>query len=232
MASNLNVPIAQGNNRTTSGGYVPITGIARTYSIVNVSIAAGATLALPQTGDNFYFPVLTAPIQARPRGGLFNTFYQGTGAKVDPQNQFAILELYNPNTFPVGISVFVGFGEYIDNRVIISNDSVSNVAFPTYSSPSTSAIIQIPDKSGTKFTDVNGRNFVALARTAISINNLDNASNLYLEGSPSGTILYAVYPLTSAAIPTLSGNYLATVNGSSMVNGIISEIYSAIPATF
>lgn len=221
--------VSQNGNRLNNAGYLGPVGAGRTASVINVSVAAGATLAFPQAGDNFYFILLTAPIQARPSNGVFNTYQVGTGLRCDEGNYFSILELFNPNAFPVVVSFFVGFGGYIDNRVIIANNGVGNITFGTYTQLSSASFVEVDDLSGTTFPDQNGDEWIAIARNFVTVCNLDVGDVILVMAKTfdPANALYAVQPLTSISLPT-SGDLGVTVNNSAPINGYITEIYQAI----
>ncbi len=225
------VAVASGDNRLNNAGYLAPSGKGRTASIINTIIAPGQNLTFPQAGDNFYFILLTAPILARPSNGVFNSFETGTGYAADPGNYFALVELTNPNAFNVVVSFFIGFGGYIDNRVIIANGFIFNVAKPTFPVAAGAATAFCQDISGSVFTDINGRSWIALSRQSIVICNLDVSSVVLVTSFvPGPNSLAAVQPLTSIALP-MTGNLAVTINNSAPMNAYVSEIYSAIAKT-
>jgi hypothetical protein len=225
---------AQGNNRTNTAGQLPTTGSRRTSSTISSYCPAGQTIQYPVAGSNFYLRASSSPIQIRPSNDVFDTYTPGTGKLVDESNLFSMIEVYNPNTFPVSYSIFVGFGEFIDRRLIIETDLILPVPKPTYSpTPAVAGPILIPDISGSPFLDANGNNWLALNRLAIYIDNL-SASNIDLLNAASTDtnpfpILGTVFPGTTRTFP-YSGDYSLLV-GASAIEAVVTELYSATVPT-
>lgn len=225
------VPIAGGSNRTNSSGRSLGTVLSRTSITINNIVPANSILQVPAAGTQFYVIVQTAPVSIRPSGGVFNTYEQGTGLQLEEINAFQLLEVKNENAFPVVFSLFIGFDQYIDNRVIMTNTGVALVARPTYPIPNSGTAVNINDISGTQFLDVNGNGFYALSREAIYVFNPDAGVTLLLQKTGSavsnGLAVGIIYPLTSLRYAA-AGNYSLSVGGGN-INAVVSELYSAIP---
>ena len=195
---------------------------------VNLPIAAGQVVRIQSAGNQFYLVVATAPVNIRPDGGDFSLYQQGTGSH-SSLSDFKSLEVQNPNTVPVVISCWVGFDSFIDNRLIIANTLTPNVAKPTQTTPTATAI-DIPDVSGAIFSDINGNEWVAIQRTAILVFNTDSATTLYLQGAgastASGPAVGVIYALTPVRFD-FSGHYSISAGGGT-IPAIVSEIYIAV----
>ncbi len=225
--------VATGTNRTSSIGASLGTVKYRTSLTVNNIVPANSTLQVPGAGTQFYVVVQTAPIAIRPNGGVFNTYEQGTGLQLDEVNSFSFLEVKNDNAFPVVFSLFIGFDQYIDNRLILTNTGTRLVARPTYPTASAGTSVNINDIAGSQFTDINNHDWYALSREAIYISNLDPGVTLLLQKSGSivsnGLAVMGIYPVTSLR-SAASGDYSLSVGGGA-INAIVSELYNAIPVT-
>src|SRR6266568_3579745 len=191
----------------------------------------GQTLPVPASGTQFYFRVSTGTIQARPAGGVFSDYAQGQGMQLDDENAFDMLEVRNATTNAIVFEVFIGFQGFIDNQLILSFQTTRVVGFPTAKRASTQAIIDIIDKSGQQFTDINGNQWYALYREAFYVFNPDAAVTLLVKKAASITsnddAIAVVYPVTSLRLP-YSGNYRLNLGGAN-INAIVSEGYYAIP---
>jgi hypothetical protein len=162
----------------------------------------------------------------RPRGGIFNSYSQGTGLKED-DSPFDMLEVYNNNPLSVGISLFVGWGDYIDNRLIPINSLIQQVTYPTYDANAAPLNnVAIPDLSGQYISDANGVLRIALQRVALQIFNIDTGQAILLLNNALTVNVANVPPLTGITLPT-AGNFRIKPPVAT-VNGIVSEIYSAI----
>lgn len=226
------IPVATGTNRTNSGGRSLGTVKSRMSLVYNGIVPASGTVPVPAAGTQFYVTVATAEISVRPSGGVFNPYAQGTGLQLEEINAFELLEVKNENAFPVVFQLFVGFDQYIDNRLILNITGQKVVMRPTYDTASTAAIVDIDDISGQPFTDINGNNFYAMAREAIYVFNPDAGVTLLLQKAGSvvsnGPAVAIIYPLTTLRLP-VSGNYRLNVGGGN-INAIVSEGYEALPA--
>lgn len=229
-----NVPVATGSNRVNSSGNLNATGpLSRTSIIFPLIVPAGKTGAVPIAGSTFYVTVATAPVDIRPLNGVFNRYTQGQGMKVQEVNAFPALEVSNPNAFSVVVQVFVGFDNFIDNRLILANTGQQLIARPTYPTANAASVVNIDDISGAAFNDVNGNSWYALQREAIYVFNPDAGVTLLLQEAGSvvanGPAVAVIYPTTSLRYAA-SGNYCLNVGGGN-INAIVSELYQAIPAT-
>jgi hypothetical protein len=223
-------------NRLNNSGAPSVTGPSRTAQIISTAIAPGQNLTYAVSGSNFYLIASTAPLAIRPRGGLYNNFTTGKGQVVDEANLFNQLEVLNNTPNSVVFSLFVGFGGYIDNTLIL-NTSMRQAVYPTAPVVSVGNIIKIPDLSGMPFVDINGNTMLALSRTGIYISNYDIASTYSLESLnpvqyslPNSRVL-AVAPQTDVVYP-VAGDFRIWIPAST-INAVVSEVYSAIaPSNF
>lgn len=219
-----------GNRTTTAPGAVPI--LSRTSQTLRNIVPAGGKLQFPVTGNMFYVLFASAEINIKPGTGSENPYVTGTGLVAPEINSFGSLQISNPSANAVVFAIFVGFDGFIDNRLIIAESQVKQVAYPTCPTASSLTAIPITDRSATPIADINGKNWYAVNRVAIIISNPDSGVTLLLQrqgaGTASGPAIAAIYPLTSLNYP-VSGNYSLSVGGG-LINAIVSEIYNAIPA--
>ena len=225
------LPPPQTSNRQSSQGSIPTSARNRAARIVNTIVAAGQTVPLYNQGSNFYLIAASAPINIRPRDGAFNSYSTGQGNEFNLDSTFDVLELQNTSAFPITISLYVGWSNFIDHRLILAG-AVNSIAFPTAGIPGVLTSIQIPDLSGQAFTDINGQIWLAVQRQYIVISNVDTATIQYLRklgGAPGDPAVLAVQPTFSASLP-LQGDYSIN-NGGGVINAVVSEIYNAILPT-
>ena len=205
----------------------------RTSLFINASIPANSTVPFAAQGTQFYVLVTSAPVNIRPSKGSFNVYNVGQGLDLDETNAFSSIEVQNTTANPIAVSIFVGFDSFIDNTLVLNNASNPAVAFPTYPTPNAAATINIVDKAGTAFTDINGGKWIAVNRVAILVFNTDSGATYFIQKSGSavanGPSIGAVFPLTAIRLD-VTGNYTMATGGGT-INVIVSEIYNAIPAT-
>lgn len=218
------------SNRTSTQGVAPGNPQSRTSLFYANVIPAGGVLPVPCAGTQFYVTAATAPVSIRPSGGVFNAYEQGTGLQLDETNAFSLLEVRNDNAYPIAFQIFVGFDQYIDNRLVLGGGQPV-IGYPTYPVANAAATLDIPDKTGSVIADINGNQFYALSRVAVIICNTDTGVTLLLHkagatlaGDPA---VAAVFPTTSLRYDA-SGHFSLTTGGGNL-NCIVSELYNAIP---
>jgi|HubBroStandDraft_2_1064218.scaffolds.fasta_scaffold00568_22 hypothetical protein len=230
--------VAVGNNRTNSSGQAPTIGQQRGSALINIAIAAGQTIPIPQAGNQFYFVVAQAPVVVQPfiqgaTPGAAVTYSQGTGMRSAPGSEFSNLNVTNPNANSTVISLFVGFDGFIDNRLIEVSSGVSQVAHPVLSVPASTTTVNIPDLSGGAFTDIDGNSWLAISRVSIQMTNFASATDYLLQAygaaTNSGPAILGCLARTSLIL-NVDGNY-AVSNGGGLINMVVSEIYNAISPT-
>lgn len=205
-------------------------GVNRTSQIVTSIIPANTTIQVFQAGDKFYLVVSTAVLTIKPDKGSGAEYVQGTGCEVDDLNIFASLQISNNTPNAVVFQMFVGFGTYIDNRLIVYDPSVLQVVFPTAPINNVLNEILIPDRSATPIIAANGKKVLALNRVAIYISNLDSGVAYSISDlSPSTDIFLTVQPQSNIVYPA-NGNFRIKIP-SGNINAIVSEIYNAILPT-
>ncbi len=234
----VNLPVlgrvATGDNRTTPQGRALGTVKSRTSRFISGSIAPGVTQPIPCSGSQFYVTAASRELIIRPSGGIANRYVQGTGLQLVEANAFDLLEITDDSAIvAAAFQIFVGFDQFIDNRIYLVNSLQPIVAKPTYPTASAANVIDITDVSGGAFADINGGNWYALSRVAIVIANTDAGVTLLLQNAATlvanGPSICAVYPQTTLRLD-VSGNYRLSTGGGANINAIVSELYNAIPA--
>ncbi len=214
--------------RANTPGIVPVGIDGRSSQIVTTIIPAGESFPLLAAGDEFYLPLATGTISIKPNTGSDNLYTQGTGLRIKG-NPFNQLQLTNNNAFNVIVSIFVGFGNYIDNRAILFNPLVGEIVLATWPTPNVAATLNIPDLSGNAFTDVNGIKRLALTRVAVYISNLDLATAYTMQDISGARGIVTIQPASDIVYPA-NGDFRLHVPAGT-VNAIVSEIYQAVLPT-
>lgn len=218
--------VSTGNRQNSVGRFSPA-GVNRTSQIITTIIPAGQKFPVSQAGRRFYLPVATGAVNIKPNNGSTNNYVQGTGLEVDENNIFANLEVHNPNTFNVVIQIFVGFGSYIDNRLIVYDPNTISTLYGTSPIVNVSANIDIPDLSGNPITGPNGELYLALNRIAIYVSNVDLASDYTLKNVALNQSYLTTFHLTNSVIPA-QGHY--HLSGGGLINATVAELYNVIRA--
>jgi hypothetical protein len=203
--------------------------------VFNQIVPAGQTIPLQQRGTNAYVILSTGTLLMRGRGprgiNTYVTYPTGTGFE---NSEFDIVEIQNPNGFDITTSVWVGDASFIDKRLILNNQQLSNVVRPLYTDPThaPAASVAIDDISGGAFFDINGKKWLAVSRVQILISNLDLVNLILLQKFGNAVwntgAIFAVQPATEVG-PAFGGSYTLVQNGGN-VNALVVEIYQSIPA--
>ncbi len=212
-----------------SPGIVPNIGVNRSSQIIATIIPAGKPLTIFQAGSRFYLIVATGVLTVKPNNSSANEYVQGTGLIVEDSNFFNQIRIENKTANPIVLQIFVGFGDYIDNRLIVYDPSVLQVPYSTSGVPNTLNEILIPDLSATPILDANGTKYLALNRIAIYISNVDNGDAYDLQNLAGTKAVLAVQPLTNIVFPCSGSLKLKVPTGT--INAVVSEIYNAILPT-
>ena len=224
-------PVAPAAPVDNVGGLVQPGALKRSAQIINTIIPAGVTLPIFQAGQAFYVIACNGPLSIRPRDGVFASYYVGTGVRADPGNLFDLLEVKNANAYPVTLSLWVGFGDFIDNRLIPVSDLFFPIVFPTYPVAGALTSIDLPDRSGTAILDIDGTTWLALSRLQILMTNFDGANPMPVVNRTGAVIgrVFACLPNTSAVLE-FAGDYRITL-GAVALNCLVSEVYNCITPT-
>jgi len=185
---------------------------SRSSFVVKVSIAAGAIYSLPCYGDSFYLLGATLPVEIKTDLTAYKPYRKGTGEKFPEQLRFGRIEVLNPNVDAVVLTLWVGFGEYIDNRFEILEN---------YTVVQGSSTVTIGAGATVTFTGaVTGQN---IQRKAFLISNLDPSNPVILRDS-AGNNCAAVFPQTSVMIP-VSGEIRVHNSTGAAISVYMSEIF-------
>lgn len=208
---------------------LPPKGGNRTSQIVTSIIPANTTFPIFQTGDNFYFVVSTGVLKVKPNNGSENEYVQGTGVLVDDLNIFKNIQIRNDNAFPVVFRIFVGFGNYIDNRLIVFDPTVFNAVYSTYGIVNSAPDVLIPDLSGQSFVAADGKVYLALGRKSLFVSNIDTGITYSIQNVALSKTLLFVFPQTSIVLEW--GGDLKIHSPSANINAVVTEVYAAILPT-
>lgn len=195
--------------------------------IVSSVIGAGDVYPIFQTGDKFYVIISTGEIEIKPQGYSANNYSQGKGLRTP--NPFPNIQLRNNTANSIVFSIFVGFGDYIDNTTILFDPQVSEIVYPTYPVPNAASDINVADLSGQAFTDINGTEWLAIARSGIYMTNYDLATTYALQNTALNKTAIGVPPSTDIVFP-VNGNFKVHVPAGN-INMVVSEVYRAISPT-
>ena len=216
----------------SSGAVLPVQRAQRS-GVIPVLIPPGQTIPIAVAGTSFYVLQTSYALNIRVSGGVFNTYYGGTGEQYTDAQPFSGLEINNPSSVTISALIFVGFSTFIDKRLYLTANNIPQVTYPTFPIANAAANVNINDLSGTEFVDINGGNWYAVSRVSIIVSNMDTGVTYILQKAGSiisgGAGIAGIFPQTSLNYPA-SGNYCLNVGGAN-INCIVSEIYMAIPGT-
>lgn len=217
-----------------NAGQVPPSAVSRTAQIVNTIIQPGQTLPIYQAGQAFYIVFASGQVAIRPANGTWADFTTGTGVRSDPLNNFDQLEVQNKNAFAVVLSLWVGFGDYIDNRINLAMSPVAVIAVPQYDQNPPATYVDVDDLSSTLYTDYAGNQWLLISRASllVSVADLVNAWGLYRRAGAviEGTAFLLAHPAMSINVDVQGQVRVRAYVGAPNLVGTIAELYNAIPA--
>lgn len=172
----INIPKVTGDARLNSSG---LAGqyVDQTSGYFSGLLAPGANIPVARPGTTFYVTFCSLPVSIRPAGGLFNTYVQGTGIELLPQNAFDRLEVTNNNSVTVSFQLFIGFDRFVDKRLYLPQE-LDNVAVDkNYSG---GEIFDLSGQQFSSFVNIDGSipvtngvspQYIAIKRTSLKIFN-------------------------------------------------------------
>jgi len=185
---------------------------SRSSLVFTMPIAAGAMVSMPVYGDAFYLIGCTAPVEIRTDQTSEKPYRKGTGERFPAALRFGRLEIRNPNSNPVLVTLWAGFGEYIDNRFeVVDGYTVARGWTGT----------QINAGATVTFTGAGTGN--QIQRKAFVITNLDPNNNLLIRDA-AGNTLCAVFKETSITLPIAGPVQVHNATGAP-ISCAIGEIF-------
>lgn len=177
---------------------------------------------IPQAGVRFYI------VESNSDAGLLiktdktsdELFTVGTGKEFSEEQYFTALQITNENPVPITITLFAGFGDYIDKRTTIVGNRLQSI-LPTIE-PVVQAfsvkVVGVPVTAiagGADIPTTGTPTPTQLRRKAILVSNLDPNLNLQLKDQ-DGNICHTIFNNTCQIIPVSGIITLHNPNGSSI----------------
>lgn len=181
------------------------------------TIKAGGFEGIGHYGESFYVIAATAPFEAKTELTAYKPYRAGTGEKFPEELRFKRLEFRNPNAFDITVMVWVGFGKYIDNRLLVIEGFTEVVAragttIPAYNNNPANIIWLDGAPNGNR-----------VQRKAVIVSNPDSQSDLQVVDE-AGNIVATVFYRSSCNLPIAGKVGIRNVNGSA-VTASVSEIW-------
>jgi len=197
--------------------------------IINLA-AAGATQSIqqiPGLGIRFYVVESngTADIGIKTNKGIQEKFSVGTGKSFPDEEFFSSLELENFESSTVQITLFVGFGDFLDNRTTIVGNRLTSI-LPVIE-PETrllaNAATTLANNASISLSGA-APSTAYLRRKAIMISNLDSAARLQLLDHVGTVVALEVFAATSVIVPVSGACTVKNVSGGAVALAV-SEIW-------
>lgn len=202
-----------------SGGWQSPSSSAtpQTSAVYSFIIAAGAEINVLVPGTAFYLYSCPAMLNVRPRGGQYNPYTQGTGLFLRPNEAFPSVDVQNKNAQAIAFSIFVGWGSFIDNRLILSGSAVPVIdrISDLLSSAGSASPVTLASMASVVFLGAVPSSLY-ISRKSFQVTNLDSSNSLYVLGS-DGNLASVVLPLTEKIYFTSSKLSLVNPNGAGVL---------------
>ncbi len=200
---------------------------SRTFQLILA--AAGSTQSIqrvPQVGTAFYIVESNndASVGVKTDKTQQELFSVGTGKKFTEENFFTSLEFQNFSSVAIVITVFAGFGDFIDNRTTIVGNRLTSIlpviepgTFLVANAATSLAAAGNIDLTGTPPSTLYYR------RKAVMVSNLDPTNSLNIKDQ-AGAIALVVFAATSVIIPSSLFIRVNNASGSTIALSV-SEIW-------
>ena len=162
----------------------------RSSVVMTLAIPANGMASIPSYGESFYLIGCSAPVEIKTDATAFKPYRKGTGEDFPPELRFKRLEVRNRNSSLINIQIWVGFGNYRDNRFEVIDEYAETIGDATPSIPAVTTRV---------FDGVTPAGYIQ--RKAFVISNLDPNSTLHLLDE-NDNFICAVFPETSIMLPT------------------------------
>ncbi len=220
------VEFAQGE---TSGGKLSSlpSRFVRASTTRQIVLPPSGSLSIPVTGTRFYITEQNSGtyIGIKTEKTVEEMFTVGTGKAFPDDQYFTNLEIRNLSaTLTVTLTLFAGFGDYIDRRLTVVDDrfnSTINVREAATRSLARTSF-SIPGVTTVTFNTVPAW---ALRRKAFLISNMDLANSLLLQDN-AGNPGLAVFPSTSITVPISAEVRVSNITASAIVCYITEIFYT------
>jgi hypothetical protein len=189
-----------------------VEAFSRSSIVITVTIPANGVLPYPVYGESFYFLGATAPIEAKTDKTSYKPYRKGTGENFPAELRFTRLEIKNDNAFAVQVTLWAGFGQYIDNRFEIVD---------TFTSIQGWVSSQINAGASAIFTGAPVGS--QIQRKAIVVSNID-ANNTLVIRDKNNNFCCAVFPNTSITLP-ISGEVRVFNPTGANIQCYVSEVW-------
>lgn len=177
-------------------------------------IGPGETWTIRHVGNAFY--LVTSPVELQLRAGdtAEKAYRQGTGERFPGSMAFDRLEVRNPTSSTVWVRIWVGYGEYIDNRHQVVDQPCELAAVPL-----AGGLL-----AGGQDVFLSGASVgLRQQRRALVVSNLDAALRLEVLDA-AGNVALLVHPGTSITLPVATAVSVRNPTGQS-IQTAISEVW-------
>lgn len=189
-----------------------VEAFSRSSIVISVTIPANGTLPYPVYGETFYFIGATAPVEVKTDKTAFKPYRKGTGENFPQELRFSRLEIKNVNAFAIEITLWAGFGKYIDNRFEIVDAYTTVVGWNNSSINGGGSVAFLGSPTGNQ-----------IQRKAFVISNIDPNNALVIRDKDNN-FCCAVFANTSITLP-ISGEVRVFNPTGAPIQCYISEIW-------
>lgn len=179
--------------------------------------SAGSVQRFPQAGIRFYFVECDsdAEIAVKSDKTQAEIFTVGTGKEFTEEQAFTALEIQNLSAAAVTVTIFAGFGDYIDKRTTIVGNRLSSILPVIEPKTQGAAGATNPIGAGATINLTGVPVSPQLRRKCIVVTNLDPALNIQIRDNAGG-ILLTVFKETSVTLPISEAVQIHNPNGAAV----------------
>lgn len=203
-------------NSTLPGGFVRS---SRTATLILQPAGSPQSIQnFPQAGVRFYVVESDndAAIGVKPDKTQEELFTVGTGKEFSEDQPFRQLQITNYSPDVVTITLFAGFGDYIDKRTTIVGNRLTSIlpVIEPKTKPIAGAVTSIAGNAAIALSGVPATG--QLRRKAIVVSNVDANLNLQILDGTGTNIILTIFPNTSIILPISEACSIKNPNGSAL----------------
>lgn len=185
---------------------------SRASTFVDLVIPAGGVGAVPAYGQAFYIIACAGQVYIKTDETSEKPYARGTGEEFPEALRFKRLEIRNPSASDLAITIWCGFGKYIDNRAEVLEGWTEAAGWNGSTIAANSGVTFHGAASGKR-----------RQRRALYISNMDPNASIQLRDT-SGNVVAIVFAQSSAVIP-VAGDVQVYNNNPSAISVSIGETW-------
>ncbi len=178
-------------------------GVTRTSRVAVFPLAANEIARVPGSGTSFYIVDCDSDafVGIKTDKTSEEFFTVGTGKSFTAEQFFGAIELRNTSASAIVVTMFIGFGDYIDHRTNIVGNRLSSIlpVIEPKTKPLANPAVTLAAATALALSGV-APSTLYLRRKAIVVSNIDPNNNLQVRDA-ANIVMLTIFPQTSITLP-------------------------------